>query len=100
MVDNGDAAKRLAILEFGWTTDNRANSPYKWHAVTEQQQADYLVGAFTWARENWRPWIGTMSAIYIASPTWTTDNEEYYWSITLPDGTVRPSYKALAAMPK
>jgi hypothetical protein len=100
MVDNGDTAKRLAILEFGWTTDPRPNSPYKWHAVTEQQQADYLVGAFKWARDHWQPWIGTMSAIYIASPTWTTNDEEYYWSITLPDGTARPSYQALAAMPK
>lgn len=100
MVANGDSAKRLAVLEFGWTTDPRPDSPYKWHAVTEQQQADYLVGAFTWARKNWQPWIGTMSAIYIASPDWTTNNEEYYWSITLPDGTARPSYTALAAMPK
>jgi polysaccharide biosynthesis protein PslG len=100
MVDNGDSKKRLAVLEFGWTTDNRPNSPYKWHAVTEQQQADYYVGAFKWAAEHWQPWIGTMSAIYIASPTWTPNDEEYFWSITKPDGTVRPAYTALAAMAK
>ena len=41
-----------------------------------------------------------MSAIYIVAPTWTTNDEEYYWSITLPDGTLRPAYQALADMPK
>ena len=100
MVDNGDTAKRLAILELGWTVDPRPTSPYKWHAVTEQQQADYLVGAYKWAKANWQPWIGVMSAIYVASPTWTPDDEEYYWSITLPNGTVRPAFAAFAAMPK
>jgi hypothetical protein len=96
MVDNGDSKKRLVVLEFGWTTDDRPNSDYKWHAVTEQQQADYFVGAYKWAAEHWQPWIGTMSAIYIASPSWTPDDEEYYWSITKPDGSVRPAYTALA----
>lgn len=100
MVDNGDAAKRVAVLEFGWTTDPRPDSPYKWHAVTEQQQADYLVGAYAWAKAHWQPWIGAMSAIYIAAPYWTPNDEEYYWSITLPDGTPRQAYRALAQMKK
>ncbi len=100
MVDNGDSKKRLAVLEFGWTTDPRPDSPYHWHAVTEQQQSDYFVRAYKWASQNWSPWIGTMSAIYIASPTWTPNDEEYYWSITLPDGTPRPAFNALASLPK
>jgi len=100
MVANGDSAKRLAVLEFGWTTDTRPNSPYRWHAVSETQQADYLVGAYQWAMEAWQPWIGFMSAIYVAAPYWTPNDEEYYWSITLPDGSVRPAYRALAAMKK
>lgn len=100
MEQNGDADKRIAVLEFGWTTDNRPNSPYRWHAVTEAEQADYFVRAYQWASEHWRPWIGAMSAIYIAAPYWTAKDEEYYWSITLPDGTVRPAYRALAALPK
>jgi len=33
MVANGDADKRIALLEFGWTTDARPGSPYAWHAV-------------------------------------------------------------------
>ena len=35
MVANGDADKRVAILEFGWTSDPRPTSPYNWHAVSE-----------------------------------------------------------------
>jgi hypothetical protein len=100
MVANGDSAKQVALLEFGWTTDNRSDSPYYWHAVTEQQQADYLVGAYGWAKAHWQPWIGVMSAIYISDPNWTPNDEEYYWSITRPDGTARPAYQALAALQK
>ncbi|HEY3107180.1 MAG TPA: hypothetical protein VGL23_00405, partial [Chloroflexota bacterium] len=64
MVANGDAAKRVAVLEFGWTTDNRPNSPYAWHAVTEQQKAQYLAGAYRYAAQNWRPWVAVMVNIY------------------------------------
>ncbi|MGH2461054.1 MAG: hypothetical protein ACRDIY_19525 [Chloroflexota bacterium] len=100
MEQNGDSSKRIAVLEFGWTTDHRSGSPYLWHAVSDQQQADYLVGAYQWAKAHWQPWISVMSAIYIAAPYWTKDDEEYYWAITNPDGTVRTAYRALASMPK
>ena len=100
MVRNGAAENRIAVLEFGWTVDNRPNSPYRWHAVSEQEKADYLVRAFNWARENWSPWIGMMNVIYISDPNWTEEHEQYYWSITGPDGSTRLSYEALARMPK
>ena len=29
----GDQKKRVAILEFGWTTDDRPDSPYYWHGA-------------------------------------------------------------------
>jgi polysaccharide biosynthesis protein PslG len=44
MVANGDAEKQIAILEMGWTTDPRPDSPYHWHAVTEAQQATIWSG--------------------------------------------------------
>ena len=100
MVANGDASKRVAVLEFGWTSDPRPDSPYHWHAVSEEEKADYLVRAFDLARKSWQPWIGAMTAIYIADPAWTKEHEQYYWSITAPDGTVRPAYKALASIKK
>jgi len=100
-VANGDGAKQIAILEMGWTTDTRETVPdpkgsgtpipngYRWHAVTEQQQADYLVGAYEYAAKHWRPWVGLMSMIYIPDPSWTTDNEEYWWAI-LDTGSYNP----------
>jgi hypothetical protein len=100
MVANGDADKRVAILEFGWTSDPRPTSPYNWHAVTEQEKADYLVRAFDFAKKHWQPWVGAMNVIYIADPAWTKDNEQYYWAITNPDGSTRPAFQALQSMKK
>ena len=103
MVKYGDAAKQIAILEFGWTSDPRPDSPYNWHAVTEQQKADYLVRAYKYAREHWSPWIGMMILIYVADPDWTENDEQYWWAITNPSWPVfrpRPAYQALKAMPK
>ncbi|HEX2172054.1 MAG TPA: cellulase family glycosylhydrolase [Dehalococcoidia bacterium] len=100
MIRNGDERKQVAVLEFGWTSDKRSGSPYAWYAVSEAVKADYLVRSYTYARENWQPWIGIMSAIYIAAPHWTPNDEQYYWSVTDPSGATRPAYDALKAMRK
>jgi polysaccharide biosynthesis protein PslG len=103
MVDNGDTGKQVVVLEFGWTMDPRANSPYHWHAVTEQQQAAYLVGAYQYAKQNWQPWIGIMSLIYMPNIDWTQDDEQYWWSIAIPNYPQLYSYQSyrdLKAMPK
>ena len=103
MVQNGDAAKQVALLEFGWTSDPRPDSTYHWHAVSEEEKADYLVRAYQYARENWRPWIGLMSLIYIADHDWTPDDEQYWWAITgpgYPTAQLRPAYFRLKEMPK
>lgn len=97
MVKNGDQDKQIGIMEMGWTSDPRPDSPYAWHSVSEQQKGDFLVRALKYARENWSPWIGMMTVIYIASPDWTPSQEQYHWSITNPDGTLRPAYDALKA---
>lgn len=94
-----DGGKQVAILEMGWTSDE-VNQAYAWHAVTEQQKADYLVRAYQYAQANWAPWISIMSTIYIADPDWTPTNEQYWWAVTNPDGTPRPAFEALKAMPK
>ena len=103
MVRNGDTDKKIVLLEFGWTVDPRPNSPYKWHAVTPEQQDQYLQGAYAYAKANWQPWIGVMSLIYIANPQWTLDDEQTYWSIvypTYPEFTPAPAYFGLQQMPK
>ena len=55
----GDKDKRVAVLEFGWTTDNRPDSPYYWHGagagIDELKQGCYLLGALKYAKENWQP---------------------------------------------
>lgn len=99
MIEHDDAARQMAILEMGYTTDPN-NPDYAWFAVTPEQQAEYLVEAFEYASEHWRPWVGLMSIIYLPKPTWTEQNEEYWWSIVLPGGLVRPAFGALASMPK
>jgi polysaccharide biosynthesis protein PslG len=98
MVEQGDADKQIGVLEMGWTTDQRPSSPYAWHAVSREQQAQNLVGAFQCARQNWSPWIGLMSVIYIADPSMTQQSEQYWWAITNPDGTPRPAYTALKTL--
>jgi hypothetical protein len=110
MVANGDGAKQVALLEVGWTVDQRntiTNSagtsvpnPYRWHAVTEEQQAKYLPDAYEYAAKHWRPWLGLMVAIYLPDPGWTPDDEEYWWSVSYPGYLIRhrESFVALAQM--
>jgi len=100
MIANGDGDKQTVILELGWTTD-AVHSDYSWHAVTEEEQADYLVRAYNYAADNYQPWMGLIVAIYIADPDWTPEeDEQWWWAITLPDGTPRPAYNALREMEK
>ncbi len=110
MVAQGDGAKQVALLEVGWTTDQRdmingpdgkpMKNPYRWHAVTEDQQAQYLVGAYQYAAEHWRPWVGLMITIYMEDPDWTPDKEEYWWGVTYGGFNLiaRPAYFALSRM--
>lgn len=99
MVDRGDADKQIAILEFGWTSD-QVNPAYSWFRVDENAKADRIVRAYQYAKQNWSPWIGVMSLIYMANADWTGQEEQFWWAITKPDGTPLPAYNALKAMPK
>ncbi|HEY74285.1 MAG TPA: hypothetical protein G4N99_13565 [Thermoflexia bacterium] len=102
MLRYGDDDKQVAVLEMGWTTDP-VHPEYAWFAITEEQQAEYLVRAFRYAEENWSPWIGLMTVISIADPRWTEDDEQYWWAITepgWPETHVRPAYEALREMEK
>lgn len=101
MVEYGDSAKQIAILEMGWTTDE-VHPEYSWFAVSEEQQAENLVGAYWWAYQNWQPWIGFMTTIYLADPVWTEEDEQYWWSISYPDfptTRVRGAFDALSNLP-
>ncbi len=97
MLDNGDAEKRISIMEMGWTSDARPSSPYRWHSVTEQKKGEYVARAFRFAREEWRPWLAHMTLIYLSQPDWDQSDEQYWWSITEPNGRPRASYNLIKA---
>ena len=102
-IANGDGDRQVAILEFGWNVNPGIHPDYAWYAVDEATQAAYLVGAYRYAAAHWRPWVGLMSAIYLGSPGWTQQDEEYWWSVTTwTDGAyaVRQAYIDLANMEK
>jgi len=96
MVRNGDAAKQVWLLEFGWTTD-RQNPAYAWHAVSPEAQGEYIVAAYQWAHRHWSPWIGVMALWNLPDPNWGRDREEYWWGIANPDGSARPALARLLA---
>lgn len=105
MVANGDASKQVAITETGWTIDQREGSIYSHFGVSPEDQGDYLQGAYAYAAENWRPWLGVMVTIYYPNVAWTPDNEEYWWAIgtsaIMPYGMDgRPAWPALVQMEK
>jgi hypothetical protein len=91
----GDGDKQIWLLEFGWTTDTQ-NPEYSWYAVSPEQQADYVVRAFKYAKQNWSPWIGVMFLWTMNDPRWTEANEQFWWAVTEPDGTYRPALKAFS----
>lgn len=99
MIANEDAGRQIAILEFGYTTDQE-NPVYSWHAVDEQAQRDYMVSAYAYMAENWRPWVGLVSAIYLADPAWTPADEQYWWALNVHNERIRPVFAGLAQMPK
>jgi len=92
-VTNGDAAKPIWLLEFGWTAD-AVHPAYSWFAVTEDQKAKNIMAAFQYARANW-PWLGTMFVWTLPDPSWNKDREEYWWAIANPDGTPRPALTSI-----
>ena len=97
----GDQGKRVVVLEFGWTTDS-IHPEYAWHGanagIDEALKGKYLVRAYQWAAQNWRPWIALMSVIYLPDVKWTKNDEQYWWSIIgpgYPDLFLRPAYVEL-----
>lgn len=99
MLQNNDAGRQIAILEFGYTTDQE-NPVYSWHAVDEATQQAYMVEAYQYMADNWRPWVGLVSAIYLADPSWTPADEQYWWALNVHNERIRPVFGGLAQMPK
>jgi len=103
MVTNGDADKKIVLLEFGWTYDP-VNESYKWHGadagIDALLQAQYLTRAYQFAAANWSEWIGLMSLLTMPNTDWLNDGnpedeEQYWWAImdpSLEGPKFRPAY--------
>ena len=107
MEANGDGKKRIAVLEFGWTSDS-VNPDYIWHGagagIDEFVKADYLRRAYIYAADHWQPWIGLMSLLTMPNLDWLNDGnpfdeEQYWWAILEPSQIdelrLRPAYVEL-----
>ena len=77
-------------MEMGWTTDPRAELAVRLARVTAEQQGEYLVGRSSTRKQNWSPWVGLMTRdLHRRRRSGRPSDEQYYWSITNPDGTSR-----------
>lgn len=100
------------ITEFGWITDWGMGCQWDSHPqgrnaqkVTEQQQADYLVRAFTYARQHWSDWVGPMFVYNLDkaldTPIGQCDlNIPRYFSLIKPNGLESAAFTALKWMDK
>lgn len=101
---NGLADKKIWATEFGWLVEPPAEcladpgwQGRQWQLVTEQKQADNLVGAYEYATTNW-PW---MEAMFVFNLNFNTTGgyqpceQMRFYGV---DG--RPAETALAQMPK
>ena len=102
---NGLGDKQIFATEFGWITQppneclSTGGWPDRaWQIVSEQKQADNLVGAYGYATTNY-PWMAGMFIFNLnfnVAP-WITDPCEQMRFYAVKD---RPAEAALAAMPK
>lgn len=101
MVEHGNAAKKIWLTEFGWTTANPAPGYEYGQLVSEEDQANYLVGAFSRAHREYADWLTGMFVwnLNFASVVEPTD-EKAPWSILKSDLSPRKSYEALKNMSK
>jgi hypothetical protein len=104
MAANGDGGKRIWATEFGWPTVDgmgvSASPGYEFaNDINEQQQADYVVRAYTWSR-NW----GHAGVMFLWNlnfwPAAGAQNEMAKYGIVRGDWSPRPAYIALRNMPK
>jgi hypothetical protein len=113
MVENGDGDKAVWATEMGWLLDPGAfgqpelvGDPSwagrEWQKVDPQAQAQHLVRAFDYARENW-PWMGVMllfNADFSTVGYYAPGEQMRWYAVVNGDGSPRPAFEALRSMPK
>lgn len=104
LTEFGIVNKQLWVTEFGWGSFETFAQPPPDGAefmanVTEWQQAAYTQRAYALAHD-W-PWVGPMMLWNLNFAPWLGDAfSESGYSLLRPDGSPRPAYFALAAIPK
>jgi hypothetical protein len=100
MVQYGDGAKHMWATEMGWAVDPHSedkcpDKTFPWYfKYTPEQQADYIVRAFQWARSYW-PWMTGMFVFnfdFNEAPWYQECDDFNYLSVK-----GRPAQNALAA---
>jgi hypothetical protein len=99
MLEYGDVTQKLWVTEFGWpSVENMGDMDTTgWEyarAVSEAQQAEYIVEAFHIGDE--RPWVGPMFLWNLNLATiWGSGNPVSAYSLLRPDESFRPAYWGL-----
>ncbi len=96
----GDTAKQMWATEIGWALDpatigSTCPRPDWYYIFNPQQQADYLVRAYQWARSYW-PWMGAMFVFnfdFSEAPWYDQCHPFRFWSVK-----GRPAQSALASL--
>lgn len=113
MVAHGDGDKAVWSTEFGWLLDAVEEghpecidvweaTGFAWQRVSAAEQADYLARAFAYADAHW-PWMQVMfvsNLDFSKMPWYDTCDPLRWFAVLQPDGSPRPAYAALQAMPK
>jgi hypothetical protein len=98
MEEFGARDKQMWATEYGWLLDPTTEGvtcdwpEANWQKVSAQQQADYVLGAYRYARANW-PWMGPMfvwNFDFSRSPLYPNTCEPMKWySIVDANGALR-----------
>jgi hypothetical protein len=100
MAQVGDGNKQIWETEIGYDANAMAPADYVGWTISEQQQADYLVKLFQYARAHY-PWMG---AIFVWNLNFQSvvpqADEKWGFGVLRADNTARPAYSALQGMPK
>ena len=103
MTSKGDPNKTIWFTEFGWSSTpvTQIVTGYEYSQYnSEQDQADFLVRAFQKVRAEFpyvtHMFIWNLNFQQVVGPA----DEKYGFGILRPDGSGRPAYHALRAMPK
>jgi hypothetical protein len=89
MLQYNDGGKQIWATEMGWALDPpqsgypQCSRPDWYYIFNPQQQADYLVRAYQWARSYW-PWMGAMFAFnfdFSEAPWYQTCDAFRFWSV-------------------